>query len=145
MQTSLEAISNKARKEKQYRFRNLYRLLNEVILKESWRMLNKKSAVGVDKVSYEEYNKKLEENITNLIARLKQKRYKAKLVRRQYIDKGNGKQRPLGIPATEDKLVQHAVSRTLSAIYEQDFYPCSYGYRPYRSGHDAIKRFKTNA
>lgn len=138
MQTSLEAISNKAKKESKYRFRNLYRLVNEEILHESWRMLNKKSATGVDGIDYEKYNENLDVNIKELVERLKQKKYRAKLVRRQYIDKGNGKQRPLGIPATEDKLVQHAVSRILSAIYEQDFYPCSYGYRPNKNGHKAI-------
>lgn len=143
MPTSLEAISNKAKKEKQYRFRNLYRLINEELLHESWKMLNKRAASGVDGVNYAEYNKNMKENIRNLVTRLKQKNYKAKLVKRRYIDKGNGKLRPLGIPAIEDKLVQHAVSRILSAIYEQDFYPCSYGYRPKRSGHDAIKDIRT--
>jgi RNA-directed DNA polymerase len=139
MQTSLEAISKKAGKEMKYRFRNLYRMLNEEALLESWRMLNKKAAAGVDGIDYAEYGKNLKANIINLVERLKQKKYKAKLVRRKYIDKGKGKLRPLGIPATEDKLVQHAATRILSAIYEQDFYPCSYGYRPYRSGHDAIR------
>jgi RNA-directed DNA polymerase len=98
MQTSLEAISNKAKKEKKYRFRNLYRLLNVEMLHESWKMLNKNASPGVDKVDYYEYSKNLNRNISNLVERLKQKKYKAKLVRRVYIDKGNGKQRPLGIP-----------------------------------------------
>lgn len=142
MQTSLEAISNKAKKEKKYRFRNLYRLLNEEILHESWKMLNKKAAMGTDGIDYKEYNKNLKENIKELVERLKQKRYRAKLVRRHYIGKGDGKQRPLGIPATEDKLLQHAVTRILSAIYEQEFYSCSYGYRANRNAHDAIKDLK---
>jgi RNA-directed DNA polymerase len=142
MQTSLEAISKKAKKERKYRFRNLYRLINGEILHESWKMLNKKSAPGVDGIDYENYNQNLDENIRNLVGRLKDKKYKAKLVKRKYIDKGNGKQRPLGIPATEDKLLQHVATRILSAIFEQDFYPCSYGYRPNRSGHDAIKSLR---
>jgi RNA-directed DNA polymerase len=142
MQTSLEAISKKAKKERKYRFRNLYGLISEDNLKDSWKMLNKKAAAGVDRVDYEEYNQNQNENIRNLVEILKNKKYKAKLIRRKYIDKGNGKQRPLGIPATEDKLLQHAVTRILSAIFEQDFYPCSYGYRPNRSGHDAIKDLK---
>lgn len=139
MQTSLEAISKKAEKEKKYRFRNLYRLINEELLHGSWEMLNRKSAPGADGIDYEKYNQDLDENIRKLAGRLKGKKYKAKLVKRKYIDKGDGKQRPLGIPATEDKLVQHAATRILSAIFEQDFYPCSYGYRPNRNGHDAIK------
>jgi group II intron reverse transcriptase/maturase len=143
MQTSLEAIANKARKEKQYRFRNLYRLINEEILHESWKMLNKKAATGVDGIDYDEYNKNLDANIRILVEKLKQKRYRAKLVRRKYIDKGNGKQRPLGIPATEDKLVQHAAARILSSIYEQEFYPNSYGYRPNRSAQNAIRDLRT--
>jgi len=143
MQTSLGAISNKAKKEKKYRFRNLYRLINEEILHESWRMLNKRAATGTDGIKYEEYGRNLDENIKELVARLKQKRYRAKLIRRHYIEKGNGKQRPLGIPAIEDKLLQHAVKRILSAIYEQEFYSCSYGYRPNKNAHDAIKDLKT--
>jgi RNA-directed DNA polymerase len=144
MQTSLEAISNKAKKEKKYRFGNLYRLLNVEMLHESWRMLNKKASPGVDKVDYHEYSKNLNSNILNLVEKLKQKKYKARLVRRVYIDKGNGKQRPLGIPAIEDKIVQHAVTRILSAIYEQDFYPCTHGYRPNKSCHTALKDLKDN-
>src|SRR4029450_1394798 len=72
----------------------------------------------------------LEENIHQLVERLKRKSYRAKLVRRQYIPKGDGGKRPLGIPATEDRLLQLAVKRLLEAIYEQDFLSCSYGYRP---------------
>ena len=142
MQTSLEAISNKARREKKYRFRNLYRVINAEFLHESWKRLNKRAAPGIDKIDYDEYSKNIVENINKLAEKLKEKRYRAKLVKRLYIDKGNGKQRPLGIPAIEDKLVQHAVSRILSVIYEQDFYPCSHGYRPNKNGHTAIRELK---
>jgi len=130
VQTSLLGIAKKARADKRYRFRNLYRELNEELLRDSWRLLRKDAALGVDQVSAAEYEAKLEENIHQLVERLKRKRYRARLVRRHYIPKGEGKLRPLGIPAIEDKLLQLAVKRLLEAIYEQDFLSCSYGYRP---------------
>jgi RNA-directed DNA polymerase len=130
VQTSLLGIAKKARSEKRYRFRNLYRELNEELLRDSWRLLRKDAALGVDQVSAAEYEANLEENIHQLVERLKRKRYRARLVRRHYIPKGEGRMRPLGIPAIEDKLLQMAVKRLLEAIYEQDFLPCSYGYRP---------------
>jgi RNA-directed DNA polymerase len=130
VQTSLLGIAKKAKNDKRYRFRNLYRELNEELLRDSWRLLRKDAALGVDQVSAAEYEANLEENIRQLVERLKRKRYRAKLVRRHYIPKGEGKWRPLGIPAIEDKLLQLAVKRLLEAIYEQDFLSCSYGYRP---------------
>ena len=130
MQTSLLGIAKKAKSDKRYRFRNLYRELNEELLLDSWRLLRKDAALGVDRVSAAEYEANLEENIRQLVEKLKRKRYRARLVRRHYIPKGEGKMRLLGIPATEDKLLQMAVKRLLEAIYEQDFLSCSYGYRP---------------
>ena len=130
MQTSLLGIAKKAASDKRYRFGNLYRELNEELLRDSWRLLRKEAALGVDRVSAAEYEANLEENIKRLVERLKRKSYRARLVRRHYIPKGDGRMRPLGIPATEDKLLQLAVKRLLEAIYEQDFLPCSYGYRP---------------
>jgi group II intron reverse transcriptase/maturase len=130
VQTSLLGIAKKARAEQRYRFRNLYRELDEEMLRDSWRLIRKDAALGVDRVSAAEYEANLEENIHQLVERLKRKSYRARLVRRQYIPKGDGKQRPLGISVTEDKLLQLAGKRLLEAIYEQDFLPCSYGYRP---------------
>ena len=130
VQTCLLGIAKKAASEKRYRFRNLYRELNEELLRDSWRLLRKDAALGVDRVSAAEYEANLEENIHQLVERLKRKSYRARLVRRQYIPKGEGRMRPLGIPAIEDKLLQMAVKRLLEAIYEQDFLTCSYGYRP---------------
>jgi RNA-directed DNA polymerase len=130
VQTSLRGIAKKAQEQKKHRFGNLYEMLNEELLLDSWRYIRKDAAYGVDQVSAEEYEEKLEENNRQLVERLKRKSYRAKLVRRQYIPKGGGKFRPLGILATEDKLLQVAVKRILEAIYEQDFLRCSYGYRP---------------
>lgn len=139
MQTSLQAIAEKARKNKEHRFENLFGMLNEENLLDSWKLLNKKAAYGVDKVSSQEYEQNLEGNVKELVEQVKEKRYRAKLIRRQYIPKANGKLRGLGIPATSDKLLQKAVSRILEAIYEQDFLASSYGYRPNRSPKDAVR------
>lgn len=142
MKTSLQGIAQKARTHKKHRFRDLYRMLNEENLHESWKEIRKDAAYGVDHVSAEEYEKELSKNIRELVKRLKEKRYRAQLVRRQYIPKENGKLRPLGIPAVEDKLVQRAVAKILEAIYEQDFLESSYGYRPGRGVHDAVEKLK---
>ena len=138
MQTSLLGIAKKAKSDQGYRFRNLYRELNEELLLDSWRLLRKDAALGVDRISAAEYEANLEENIQQLVERLKRKSYRARLVRRHYIPKGDGRMRPLGIPATEDKLLQLAVKRLLEAIYEQDFLPCSYGYRPRVGARQAV-------
>ena len=140
MSTFLQGIANKAQRQPKHRFGNLYELLNEEYLKECWRDIRKDAAYGVDGVSAEEYERNLDENIHDLVERLKQKRYRAKPVRRVYIPKGKGKMRPLGIPATEDKLLQLAVTRILQAIYEQDFLRCSYGYRPNVGALDAVDK-----
>ena len=130
MQTSLQGIAQKAKEQKKHRFQDLYRMLNEEFLLDCWRHIRKDAAYGVDEVSAREYEKDLQEKIRDLVERLKRGSYRAKLVRRKYIPKGEGKMRPLGIPAIEDKLLQMGVKRILEAIYEQDFLRCSYGYRP---------------
>jgi RNA-directed DNA polymerase len=130
MLTSLQAIAQKAKEDKQHRFGGLYQLLNAELLRACWGDIRKDAAAGVDRVSAHDYERNLDQNIVNLVERLKRKSYRAKLVRRQYIPKGDGRFRPLGIPAIEDKLLQLAVTRILEAIYEQDFLRCSYGYRP---------------
>ena len=138
MQTFLQGIAKKAKEQPKHRFGNLYELLNEDFLHECWRDIRKDAAYGVDRVSAEDYEQHLDENIHDLVEQLKRKQYRAKLVRRQYIPKGNGQWRPLGIPAVEDKLLQLAVTRILQAIYEQDFLRCSYGYRPNMGPLDAV-------
>jgi RNA-directed DNA polymerase len=143
MQTSLQGIAKKAKLNKKYRFRDLYRLLNEENLLDSWKYLNNKAASGVDKVSTKEFEINLLSNIQGLVKSLKQKRYRAKLVRRVNITKENGKYRSLGIPTIGDKLIQKAAARTLEAIYEQDFLSCSYGYRPMIGAKDAVRDITT--
>lgn len=143
-QTFLEGIATKARTDKEHRFRDLYRLLNADYLRQCWDALNKDAASGVDKVTAQEYARDLDAHIEALAERLKAKRYRAKMVRRVYIPKDGGKRRPLGIPALEDKLVQIACARVLTAIYEQDFLTCSYGYRPGRGARDAVRSITKN-
>ncbi len=139
MQTSLRGIAQKAKRNKKHRFENLYRLLNTRALAESWKRNNKKAAAGVDKVTAKQFAGQLEANITAIADKLIQKTYRAKLVRRAYIPKGEGKTRPLGIPVIADKIVQGATAIVLEAIYEQDFLPHSYGYRLGVGPHTAIK------
>jgi group II intron reverse transcriptase/maturase len=129
MQTSLRGIAKRAKEDSQHRFGNLYSLLNEANLHWCFSQLNRKAAPGVDGVNLEDFESDLTGNVREIVADLKAKRYKAKLVRRRYIPKPGGKQRPLGIPAIGDKLVQAAVAQILSAIFEQDFLSCSHGYR----------------
>lgn len=137
-QTSLRGIAQTAAANKQHRFRNLHGMLTVSALMTAWRSLNKNAASGVDKVTAEQYGENLLGNLENLVERLKGKRYKAKLVKRKYIPKENGKVRPLGIPSLEDKIVQKAVSTILEAIYEQDFLDTSFGYRPNKSPRMAV-------
>jgi group II intron reverse transcriptase/maturase len=143
VQTSLQAIAKKASEQPEYRFRNLFGLLNEDMLKDSWQFIRKNAASGVDRVSAKEYELNLVDNIHQLVEDLKRKRYRAKLVRRVLIPKENGKSRPLGIPATQDKLLQVAVKRLLEAIYEQDFSRSSFGYRPNLGALDAVDKLTT--
>lgn len=104
------------------------------------RRQQKCKAVGVDKVTKEEYGKNLDENINNLLSRMKTFSYRPQPVRRTWIPKANGKTRPLGIPSYEDKLVQGVMANILNDVYEPRFLDCSYGFRPGRSAHDAVKR-----
>ena len=137
--TFLRAIADKARRDRNHRFGDLYRQLNQESLRASFYLLKKEAASGVDGVTFQEYEKNLETNLADLVERLKRKSYHARLVRRKYIPKGNGKLRPLGIPVLEDKLLQCAVAQILMAIYEADFLPCSYAYRPERGPHNAVR------
>ena len=136
--TFLRAISTKANRNQVHRFQNLYQHLNESLLHQAWRKLNKRGAAGVDKETVAQYGKALDHNIRRLVERLKRGEYRSRLIRRKYIPKGNGKERPLGIPVVEDRLLQGAARLLLEAIYENDFQTISYGYRPKRGAKDAI-------
>ena len=137
--TSLWGIAKRASDCKDHRFQDLYRHLDANLLLSCWGDLNKKAASGVDQVTAQAYEQDLIANILDLAERLKTKRYRTRLVRCCYIPKENGGERPLGIPALEDKLVQQSCAKILNAIYEQDFLPVSYGYRPGRSAKEAVE------
>jgi len=140
METKLNLIAEIAVKDGKCRFNNLIHLLNKDRLKECFYQLKKGRAVGVDDVTFEEYEQNLDANLEDLVARMKRCSYRPQPVRRAYIPKANGKLRPLGIPAIEDKIVQMGIARILTAIYEADFLGFSYGFRPGRSCHDALDR-----
>ena len=144
MQTSLHVIANAARRDKRKRFRSLYSLFNRVLLKEAFRKLNRKSASGIDEVTWKEYESNLDENLVNLEERLKQKRYWPRYVKRVFIPKPDGKDRPLGIPVLEDKIVQQLLADILMALYEPLFLDCSYAYRPKRSAKQAVSSLHYN-
>lgn len=109
-------------------------------LEEACRRTRKDGAAGVDGMTWDEYSRNLPERLTDLLERAKDgDSYRAPPVRRVHIPKGNGETRPLGIPTLEDKILQRAVVMVLEPIYEQEFLPCSYGFRPGRSPHQALQ------
>ena len=125
-------------------FTSLAYLMDIDWLKEAYRRTRKDGAVGVDGVTAEDYEQDLEGNLRRLLDRAKAGTYRAPPVRRVHIPKGGSstETRPLGIPTLEDKLLQRAIVMLLEPIYEQDFLDCSYGFRPGRSAHDALKSFR---
>lgn len=140
METKLRLISEIARKDKKCRFNNLIYLLNADSLRTCFYLLKKGKAVGIDETTLEDYEANLEKNLQDLVERMKRQAYKPKPVRRVYIPKANGKMRPLGIPSVEDKTVQMGITRILTAIWEEDFLDSSFGFRPKRNCHEALKR-----
>jgi len=140
MTTQLERIAEVARAKPKEKFTSLIHLINKETLIQSHKEMSGKKVAGVDEVTKEMYNERLEENVEELVAKMKRQAYKPQPAKRVYIPKpGTDKKRPLGIPSYEDKLVQSTLARTLNAIYEQDFMECSFGFRPKRGCHDALK------
>jgi len=138
--TKLQRIAEKARKEPNCKFTSLFHLMNVELLRGCFEGLRKNAASGIDRITKEKYGEDLEANLTKLVERLHRMSYIPQPVRRVYIPKpGSTKQRPLGIPTLEDKLVQAGLVRILEAIYEGDFIDDSYGFRPGRGCHDALR------
>lgn len=140
METKLTRIAEIAREKPKEVFTSLYHLLNREMLLQCHYVLDGNKAAGVDGMTKKEYAANIESNIINLVNRLKTLSYRPLPARRTYIPKANGKDlRPLGIAAFEDKIVQMGLARILEAIYEQDFLDFSYGFRPNRNCHKALK------
>jgi RNA-directed DNA polymerase len=138
MSQGLDGVRKAAKERKQERFTSLFHHLSVDLLRDSFYALQRKAAPGVDGVTWQEYEVGLEDRLVDLHGRVHSGAYRAQPSRRIYIPKADGRQRPLGIAAVEDKLVQQAVVTILNQIYEVDFKGFSYGYRPGRSPHQAL-------
>jgi len=139
LQQKLERVRQAARRDKGLRFTTLWHHVYDVErLREAYFSLKRKAAPGVDGRTWRQYGEELESNLQDLSCRLQRGAYRAKPVRRVYIPKADGRQRPLGVPVLEDKIVQRATVEVLNAVYETDFLGFSYGSRPRRSQHQAL-------
>ncbi|HTP28994.1 MAG TPA: group II intron reverse transcriptase/maturase [Anaeromyxobacteraceae bacterium] len=121
---------------------SLHHVIDFEWMREAYWLTRKDGATGIDGMTAQEYEANLEANLKDLLERIKSGRYQAPPVRRVYIPKADGTQRPLGIPTFEDKVAQRAIAMVLEAVYEQDFLPCSYGFRPGRSAHQALQQLR---
>lgn len=139
VQSALELVRQRAKKDRQMRFTALmHHVYNIDMLRAAYFSLKRDAAAGVDEETWQSYGQRLEENLQALSKRVKSGAYRARPVRRVYIPKPDGRQRPLGVPALEDKLLQRATVEVLNAVYETDFLGFSYGFRPGRSQHKAL-------
>ena len=139
MSPGLLKVAERAKRDPDARFNSLAHLVDEAALGRAFTRIRKDAAVGVDGITKEEYGQQLEENLRGLHERLKSMRYRHQPIRRVHIPKAKGKTRPIGISNVEDKIVQGALREVLEAVFEQDFLECSYGFRPQRSAHDALR------
>jgi group II intron reverse transcriptase/maturase len=139
MQQALERVRQAAKQDRKMRFTALlHHVYNPDTLREAYYGLKRQAAAGVDGVTWQDYGGSLEANLQELSGRLKRGAYRARPTRRAYIDKADGRKRPLGVMALEDKIAQRATVEVLNAIYEVDFLGFSYGFRPGRSPHKAL-------
>ena len=136
--SGLDRVREAAKGDGKIRFTALLHHVTVDLLRDSYHSLKKRAAPGVDGVTWEEYGRDLEARLSDLQGRIHRGAYRAKPSRRVWIPKADGRQRPLGIAALEDKVVQHAVGTVLNQIWEEDFLGCSYGFRPGRSQHQAL-------
>ena len=134
----LGRIAELAKQDAGCKFYSIAHFLTKEALWEAFDRLRKNAAAGVDGITYANYEEHLVENLCKLHEKLKSMTYRALPLRRIYIDKEDGRKRPISIPALEDKIVQKATAELLNAIFEQDFLDWSYGFRPGRSAHDAL-------
>jgi RNA-directed DNA polymerase len=142
--SALERVRQAARRDRKLRFTALlHHVYHRDTLRTAYLSLKREAAPGVDGETWRHYGEALEEHLEDLSERLKRGAYRAKPVRRVYISKEDGRQRPLGVPALEDKIVQRATVEVLNAIYETDFLGFSYGFRPGRSQHNALDALYT--
>ncbi|MGH9828589.1 MAG: reverse transcriptase domain-containing protein, partial [Blastocatellia bacterium] len=136
--SGLDRVREVARSDKDAQFTALLHHVDLNRLRAAYWAIRPQAAPGIDKVTWEDYGERLEENLQGLLARVHSGAYRASPSRRAYISKADGRQRPLGIATVEDKILQRAVAEVLNAIYEADFLGFSYGFRPGRSPHDAL-------
>jgi RNA-directed DNA polymerase len=135
----LMRVAERAKREPETRILSLAHLVDEDLMKEAFRRIRKDAAVGVDGVTKEQYGTHLEDNLQRLHTRMREGRYRHQPIRRVHIPKAPGKTRPIGISTIEDKVVQNALTMVLEILYEPIFLDCSYGFRPGRGAHDALR------
>ena len=144
MSTNFQQIAEQAKQEPAKVFTSLAHLMDIDFLTDAYHQVRKDGAPGLSGVTAKDYQRNLEDNQTNLHQRLKDQTYEAPKIKRVWIDKDNGKKRPIGLTEFEDKIVQKAVAMLLGAVYEQDFYDYSHGFREGHSAHQALADIRSH-